>query len=100
MFNAIARVFKTPDLRNKILFTLGIIVIYRLGTTIPAPFVNFVNVQECIAGVGLDGSANLLNMLNMFSGGALLQLSIFALGIMPYITASIIIQLLLSLIHI
>ncbi|MEF3322408.1 MULTISPECIES: preprotein translocase subunit SecY [Gulosibacter] len=94
MFNAIARVFKTPDLRNKILFTLGIIVIYRLGTTIPAPFVNFVNVQECIAGVGLDGSANLLNMLNMFSGGALLQLSIFALGIMPYITASIIIQLL------
>ena len=94
MFSAIARVFKTPDLRSKILFTLGIIVIYRLGTTVPAPFVNFVNVQQCIEGVSVDGSTSFLNMLNMFSGGALLQLSVFALGIMPYITASIIIQLL------
>jgi len=94
LFSAIARVFKTPDLRRKILFTLGILAIYRLGTTIPAPFVDYGSVQTCVAGVGLDGQVSLVNMLNMFSGGALLQLSIFALGIMPYITASIIVQLL------
>ena len=94
MFKAIARVFKTPDLRRKILFTLGIIAIYRLGTTIPAPHVNYSNVQTCVAGIGTDGQASLVNMMNLFSGGALLQLSLFALGIMPYITASIIVQLL------
>lgn len=94
MFNAIARVFKTPDLRRKILFTLGIIAIYRFGTTVPAPHVNFRNVQTCVDGMGNDGQASLVNMMNMFSGGALMQLSIFALGIMPYITASIIVQLL------
>ncbi|RRJ86705.1 preprotein translocase subunit SecY [Gulosibacter macacae] len=94
MFSAISRVFKTPDLRRKILFTLAMLAIYRLGTTVPAPFVDYPAVQSCVAGVGLDGSVNLLNMLNLFSGGALLQLSIFALGIMPYITASIIVQLL------
>ncbi|KAB1640956.1 preprotein translocase subunit SecY [Gulosibacter chungangensis] len=94
MFSAISRVFKTPDLRRKILFTLAMLAIYRLGTAIPAPFVNYSNVQQCIAGSGADGQASLFNMLNMFSGGALTQLSIFALGIMPYITASIIVQLL------
>lgn len=94
MFSAIARVFKTPDLRRKILFTLGIIALYRFGTTVPAPHVNYANVQTCVAGINLDGSTNLFSMLNLFSGGALLQLSIFALGIMPYITASIIVQLL------
>ena len=94
MFSAISRVFKTPDLRRKILFTLGMIAIYRLGTTIPAPFVNYVNVQTCIDGSNLEGQVSLVSMLNMFSGGALMQLSVFALGIMPYITASIIIQLL------
>ncbi|SJM58618.1 preprotein translocase subunit SecY [Gulosibacter sp. 10] len=94
MFSAISRVFKTPDLRRKILFTLGMIAIYRLGTSIPAPFVDYQNVQTCVAGVSVDGQNSLFNMLNMFSGGALMQLSIFALGIMPYITASIITQLL------
>ncbi|MFD2674489.1 preprotein translocase subunit SecY [Gulosibacter bifidus] len=94
MFSAIARVFKTPDLRRKILFTLGMIAIYRFGTTVPAPHVNYGNVQTCVSGMGADGQTNLFNMMNMFSGGALMQLSIFALGIMPYITASIIVQLL------
>jgi preprotein translocase subunit SecY len=95
VFSAISRVFRTPDLRRKILFTLGMVALYRLGTTIPAPHVNYVNVQMCVDGVNAaDGQASLFSMLNLFSGGALMQLSIFALGIMPYITASIIVQLL------
>lgn len=92
MFSTIARVFKTPDLRTKILFTLGIIAIYRLGVFIPAPSVDYGNVQMCLAQG--DTSGGLYSFVNMFSGGALLQVSIFALGIMPYITASIITQLL------
>ncbi|GAA4358754.1 preprotein translocase subunit SecY [Microbacterium rhizosphaerae] len=92
MFSAIARVFRTPDLRRKILFTLGIIAIYRLGAHVPTPFVDFGNVQQCLAASG--GASGLLSLVNLFSGGALLHLSIFALGVMPYITATIIIQLL------
>ncbi|GAA2986652.1 preprotein translocase subunit SecY [Microbacterium terrae] len=92
MFSAIARVFRTPDLRRKIAFTLGIIVLYRFGAHVPAPFVDFPNVQSCLDQSGsTDG---LLSLVNLFSGGALLQLSIFALGVMPYITATIIVQLL------
>ena len=92
MFSAIGRILKTPDLRTKILFTLAIIAIFRLGSFVPAPFVNFNNVQVCLA--SNQGTGGLYDMINLFSGGALLQLSIFALGIMPYITASIITQLL------
>ena len=92
MFSAIARIFRTPDLRRKIAFTLGIIVLYRLGAHVPTPFVDFANVQSCIGqNQGMEG---LLSLVNLFSGGALLQLSIFALGVMPYITATIITQLL------
>ncbi len=92
MFSAIARVFRTPDLRRKIAFTLGIIAIYRLGAHVPTPFVDFPNVQQCLNQSG--GTEGLLSLVNLFSGGALLQLSIFALGVMPYITATIIVQLL------
>lgn len=92
MFNAIGRIFRTPDLRRKIGFTLGIIALFRLGSFIPAPFVDFGNVQQCLA--ANQGASGLYELVNLFSGGALLQLSIFALGIMPYITASIITQLL------
>jgi preprotein translocase subunit SecY len=92
LFSAIARIFRTPDLRRKIAFTLGIIMLYRLGAHVPTPFVDFVNVQSCIGqNAGMEG---LLSLVNLFSGGALLQLSIFALGVMPYITATIITQLL------
>ncbi|MBV0894105.1 preprotein translocase subunit SecY [Microbacterium sp. NC79] len=98
MFSAIARIFRTPDLRRKIGFTLAVIAIYRLGAHVPAPFVDYVNVQACIAqnsgASGEGGPVNLMSIVNMFSGGALLQLSIFALGVMPYITATIITQLL------
>jgi len=93
MFSAIMRAFSTPDLRNKLLFTLAIVAIYRLGSFIPAPFVNYGVVKECL---NADGASvnGIYELVNLFSGGALLQLSIFALGIMPYITASIITQLL------
>ena len=93
MFSAIKRAFSTPDLRNKLMFTLAIVAIYRLGSFIPAPFVNYGNVQQCL-NTGNTSTSGIYELVNLFSGGALLQLSIFALGIMPYITASIITQLL------
>ncbi|MCT1830366.1 preprotein translocase subunit SecY [Brevibacterium luteolum] len=92
MLGAIGRAFKTPDLRNKLLFTLGIVVLYRIGVFIPAPGIDYGQVQECVASPQMTQGA--FGLINLFSGGALLQLSIFALGIMPYITASIITQLL------
>ncbi|MGQ0839159.1 preprotein translocase subunit SecY [Actinokineospora sp.] len=91
MLSAFRSALATPDLRRKILFTLGIIAIYRVGAAIPSPGVSYPNVKKCIEGVQSEG---IFQLLNLFSGGALLQLSVFALGIMPYITASIIIQLL------
>jgi preprotein translocase subunit SecY len=92
VLTAFGRAFKTPDLRRKLLFSLFIIGVYRLGAHVPTPGVSYPLVQKCISGA--DNSNGLLGLVNLFSGGALLQLSIFALGIMPYITASIIIQLL------
>ncbi|MGO1181864.1 MAG: preprotein translocase subunit SecY [Micrococcaceae bacterium] len=92
MFSTIARVFKTPDLRRKIWFTIGIIIVYRIGAFIPSPGVDYGNVQMCLAQGETQGG--LYSFVNMFSGGAMLQVSIFALGIMPYITAAIIVQLL------
>ncbi|MEV6567042.1 preprotein translocase subunit SecY [Streptomyces kronopolitis] len=92
MLTAFARAFKTPDLRKKLLFTLGIVVLYRIGAHVPVPGVNYANVETCMKQAG--GNSGLFALVNMFSGGALLQITIFALGIMPYITASIILQLL------
>jgi preprotein translocase subunit SecY len=83
--------FKTKELRNKILFAFGIIIIYRIGSFIPTPGVDYKVVQDCITSAS---SEDFIGLVNLFSGGALLQLSIFALGIMPYITASIVVQLL------
>jgi preprotein translocase subunit SecY len=85
---------RTADLRRKILFTLGLVVLYRVGATIPSPGVNYPNVQKCIEQVQGGSSAQIYSLINLFSGGALLQLSVFAVGVMPYITASIIVQLL------
>ena len=92
MLGAFRSALATPDLRRKILFTLGMVVLYRLGATIPSPGVSYPNVQQCYQ--ELQGSQSVFSLLNLFSGGALLQLSVLSLGIMPYITASIIIQLL------
>ncbi|MEU8227410.1 preprotein translocase subunit SecY [Kribbella sp. NPDC048915] len=94
MLGAFANAFKTPDLRRKILFVLFIIVIFRIGSVVPAPGVNVQSLHTCIKISQGGQNANLYNLINLFSGGALLQLAIFALGIMPYITASIILQLL------
>ncbi|WP_159805695.1 preprotein translocase subunit SecY [Cellulomonas citrea] len=92
MFSAFVRAFKTPDLRRKLLFTIGIMVVFRIGSFLPTPGISYSNVQACIEQAGSNDT--LLGSISLFSGGALLQLSVFALGIMPYITASIIIQLL------
>ena len=91
MLAAFGKAFKTPDLRRKIFFTLSIMALFRFGSVIPTPGVSYENVQKCLAQVETGG---LFGLINLFSGGALLQLSVFALGIMPYITASIIVQLL------
>jgi preprotein translocase subunit SecY len=92
MLSAFVRAFKTPDLRRKIIFTLAIMALYRLGTHIPSPGIDYSLVQQCQQVASSAGSV--LGMANLFSGGAMMQLSIFALGIMPYITAAIIVQLL------
>ncbi|WP_062200767.1 preprotein translocase subunit SecY [Demequina salsinemoris] len=96
MLSGFLSAFRTPDLRNKLLFTLGMIAVYRLGVAVPTPGVDYGNVQQCIADTG--GTEGAFAILNLFTGGALQNLSIFALGIMPYITASIIVQLLRVLI--
>jgi len=92
VLSAFVRAFRTPDLRRKLLFTIGIMVVFRIGAFLPAPGINYANVQECVKVANNEGG--LLSTISMFSGGALLNLAVFALGIMPYITASIIVQLL------
>ena len=91
LLSVFGKAFKTPDLRRKIFFTLSIMALFRFGSVLPTPGVSYAAVQRCLANVDTGG---LLGLVNLFSGGALLQLSVFALGIMPYITASIIVQLL------
>ncbi len=95
MLTAFGRAFRVPDLRKKILFTLAIIGIYRLGSVVPGPGVSYVAIQTCLDSVKDD---SVYGLVNLFSGGALLKLSVFALGIMPYITSSIIVQLLIVVI--
>jgi preprotein translocase subunit SecY len=95
VLTAFARAFRTPDLRRKLLFTLAMIGLYRLGSVVPGPGVSYVAIQKCLDQVQGD---SLYGLVNLFSGGALLQLSVFALGIMPYITSSIIVQLLVVVI--
>jgi preprotein translocase subunit SecY len=91
MLGAFLRAFRVPDLRNKILFTLGMVALFRVGSTLPTPGVSYSVIQQCLTDIP---DSNVYSLINLFSGGALLQLSVFALGIMPYITASIIVQLL------
>jgi preprotein translocase subunit SecY len=94
MLTAFIRAFRTPDLRKKLLFTLGIIVLFRLGSALPTPGINEANVSTCSGLAAKSSSAGLYSIVDLLSGGALTQMSVFALGIMPYITASIILQLL------
>ena len=95
MLTAALQAFRTPDLRKKLLFTLFIIAVFRLGCSLPTPGISEKAVSTCLNAVNQAGvGASLFQLVNLFSGGALLKLSVFALGIMPYITASIILQLL------
>jgi len=93
MLTGFLRAFRTPDLRRKLLFTLFIIAIFRLGASLPTPGISEKNVNFC-TGLAAQSGGSVYQLVNLFSGGALLKLSVFALGIMPYITASIILQLL------
>jgi preprotein translocase subunit SecY len=93
MIGSLKNVFKVPDLRGKILFTLFIIAIYRLGTRVPVPGINFAGIQE-LTDAAKNSDGGILPFLQLFSGGALANFAVFGLGIMPYITSSIIIQLL------
>lgn len=94
MLSAFVSALRTPDLRRKILIALGLVALYRIGAVIPSPGVDYGNVRSCVDQLSGGDSAGIYSLINLFSGGALLQLSIFAIGIMPYITASIIVQLL------
>ena len=90
MFTWVANAWRVPELRKRVLFTALILALYRLGSWIPAPGVDSDRIKQFFSGQG----GTLLGFLNVFSGGALSQFSLFALGIMPYVTASIILQLL------
>jgi preprotein translocase subunit SecY len=94
MLTAFVRAFQTPDLRKKLLITLGLIALFRLGASLPTPGINEKNVAFCSNAAATGSTAGVLAIVNLLSGQALLRLSVFALGIMPYITASIILQLL------
>src|SRR6201992_793332 len=94
MLSAFISSLRTVDLRRKILFTLGIVVLYRLGAALPSPGVNVPNVQQCIKEASGGEAGRIYSLINLFSGGALLKLTVFAVGVIPYITASIIVQLL------
>lgn len=92
MLNGLKNAFRVKDLRDKILFTIAMLVLYRLGAHLPVPGVPFQGMT------GLFGDSSAMSLLNLFSGGALSYVSVFSLGIMPYITSSIILQLLQSVI--
>src|ERR1700733_2878468 len=90
MLEKFANIFRIPDLRKRVLFTLGMLAVYRLGSFIPTPGIN----ADMLAQFFNQNSSSLLGLGDLFTGGNLRRLTIFALGIMPYITASIIFQLL------
>src|SRR6202165_1350087 len=90
MLSRLANIFKIPDLRKRVLFTLGLLAVYRIGGHIPTPGIN----GDRLAQFFEQNKGSVLGFVDLFSGGNLRRLTIFALGIMPYITASIILQLL------
>src|SRR5213082_2185861 len=90
MFDKFANIFRIPDLRKRILFTLAMLAVYRIGGHIPIPGINSQMFQQFIE----QNRGTLLGFVDLFSGGQFRRMTVFALGIMPYITASIILQLL------
>src|SRR5947209_14405712 len=89
-FEAVANVFRIPDLRKRVLFTLGLLAVYRFGAHIPTPGIDANRLEAYFQ----QNQGSFLGFIDLFSGGTFRRLTIFALGIMPYITASIILQLL------
>ncbi|MGB6264481.1 MAG: hypothetical protein WBF56_01970, partial [Candidatus Acidiferrales bacterium] len=89
LVEAFRNIFSAPDLRNRVLFTLALLGVYRVGAFIPTPGINTALLQRLFE----QGQGSMLGMIDLFSGGNFRRLTIFALGIMPYITASIILQL-------
>ena len=92
MLSRLRNMFRVPDLRNKILFTIVIIAVYRLGAHLPVPYVDFSAIKQLQHNA--ESTGGVVGFLDLFSGGAITNVAIFFLGIMPYITASIIMQLL------
>src|SRR5581483_9258450 len=90
LFEAIGNIFRIPDLRKRVLFTLGMLAVYRLGSFVPTPGINIIRWQDFLT----RQSGSIFGFFDLFAGGNIRRLSVFALGIMPYITASIILQLL------
>lgn len=98
MLDAFSNCFKIPDLKKKILITLGLLAVYRVGCFLPTPGVNAAVLTEYFQRMQTSGSGSIFGIMNMFSGGAVEKMTVFALGIMPYISSSIILQLLTAVI--
>jgi preprotein translocase subunit SecY len=98
VLKALTNAFKIPDLKKKIVFTLALISVYRIGAFIPTPGINGAKLAQFFENIARTQGGTLFGIMNMFSGGAMRRLTIFALGIMPYISASIILQLLCAVI--
>ncbi|NQT32626.1 MAG: preprotein translocase subunit SecY [Candidatus Omnitrophica bacterium] len=98
MLEAITNIFKIPDLKKKILFTLGVVAVFRIGAFVPTPGIDGFKLAQFFDNMARTHGGTLFGIMNMFSGGAMRRLTIFALGIMPYISASIILQLLTTVV--
>ena len=98
MLESVSNIFRIPDLKKKILFTFGLVAIYRVGAFVPTPGIDGAKLAQFFDNIARTQGGTLFGIMNMFSGGAMQRLTIFALGIMPYISASIILQLLTTVI--
>ena len=94
MLSAFMSSLGAADATRKILFTLGIVILYRVGAALPSPGVNYPNVRQCIKEISGGEAGQIHSFIPLFSGGVLLKLPVFALGVTPYLTASIIVHVL------
>lgn len=98
MFSALVNIFKIPDLKRRILITAALLIVYRIGCYVSTPGIDGAALSQFFQQIGKTSGGSLLGIINMFAGGAMERLTIFALGIMPYISSSIILQLLTAVI--
>ena len=97
-FDAFTNIFKIPELKKRILFSLGLVAVYRLGCYIPTPGINAQALSEIFRSLTQARGGTIFGLMDIFSGGAMSKCTVFALGIMPYISASIIMQLLTAVV--